>query len=83
MIGFNKTLDVNLEHTGLDYILNQSINHQQSFRKEENKKVSVFSTDLDRCCYAFRALIRTFFDPPLIFGPFAFIDVEAEIALTS
>ena len=83
MTGFNKTLDVNLEHTGLDYTRNQSINHKQSFRKEENTKGSVLSTDLGRCCYAFRALVRTFFDPLSISGPFAFNDVEAEIALTS
>ena len=82
MAGFNKTLDVNLEHTGLDYTLNQSINHQ-FFRKEENTKASVFSTDLGHCCYAFCALVRTFSDPLSISGPFAFNDVEAEIALTS
>ena len=38
MKGFNKTLDVNLEHTELGYTQNQSIKHQQSFRKEENTK---------------------------------------------
>ena len=38
MTGFNKTLDVNLEYTGLDYTRNQSINHQQFFRKKENTK---------------------------------------------
>ena len=63
MTGFNKTLDVNLEHTGLGYTLNQSINHQPFFRKEENTKASVFSTNLGRCCYDFRALVRTFSDP--------------------
>ena len=83
MTGFNKTLDMNLEQTGLDYTLKQSINHQPFFRKEENTKASVFSTDLSRCCYAFRALVRPFSDPLSIYGPFAFNDVEAEIALTS
>ena len=83
MTGFNKTLDVNLEHTGLDYTRNQSINHQQFFRKEENTKESLLSTDLGHCCYAFRALVRMFSDPLSISGPFAFNDVQAEIALTS
>ena len=83
MTGFNKTLDVNLKHTGLDYTRNQSINHQQFFRKEENTKASVLSTDLVRYYYAFHAVIRMFFDPPSISGPFAFNDVQSEIALTS
>ena len=83
MTWFNKTLDVNLEHTRLGYTLNQSINHQSFFRKEENTKASVFSTDLGRCCYAFCALIRAFSDPPSISSHFAFNDVEAEITLTS
>ena len=84
MTGFNKTLDVNLEHTGLDYTRNQSINNQQFFRKEENTKASVFSADLGRCCYAFCALVCTFFDrSSSIFCPFSFNDVEVEIALTS
>ena len=74
---------MNIEHTGLDYTLNQSINHQPFFRKEENTKASVFSTDLNHCCYAFRALVCPFFDPLSISSPFAFNDVEAEIALTS
>ena len=82
MTGFNKTLDVNLEHTGLGYTCNQSINHQQFFRKEENTKASLFSADLGRYCYAFCALVRTFSDPLSISGPFAFNDVQAEIALT-
>ena len=39
MTGFNKTLDVNLEHTGLEYTHNQSRNHLQLFcRKEEIQK---------------------------------------------
>ena len=83
MTGFNKTLDVNLEHIGLDYTLNQSINLQLFLRKEENTKANVFSADLGRCCYAFRALVRTFSDPPSISGPFSFNDVEVEIVLTS
>ena len=83
MTGFNKTLDVNLEHTRLDYTRDQFINNQQFFRKEENTKASLLSTDLGRCCYAFRALVRMFSDPLSISGPFAFNDVEAEIALTS
>ena len=41
MTGFNKTLDMNLEHAGTEYTHNQSINHQQFFfRKEEIQKVS-------------------------------------------
>ena len=80
---FNKTLDVNLEHTGLGYTRNQSINHQHFFRKDENTKASLFSADMGRCCYAFCALVRTFSDHLSISGPFAFNDVEAEIALTS
>ena len=83
MTGFNKTLDVNQEHTGLDYTRNQSIKHQQLFRKEENTKASLLSTDLGRCYYAFRALVRMFSDAPSISGPIAFNDVQAEIALTS
>ena len=83
MTVFNKTLDVNLEHTGLDYTRNQSINHQQFFRKKENTKASLLSTDMGCSYYAFRALVRTFSDPPSISGPFAFNDVEAEITLTS
>ena len=83
MIGFNKTLDVNLEHTGLDYTRNQSIKHQQFFRKEENTKTSILSTDLGRCCNAFRALVHTFYDPHSISGLFAFNDVETEFVLTS
>ena len=83
MTGFNKTVDVNLEHTGLDCTLNQSINHHPFFRKEENTKASVFSTDLGHFCYAFHALVLTFSDSPSVSGPFAFNDVEAEIALTT
>ena len=46
MTGFNKTLDVNLEHTGLEYTHNQSRNHQQFFffffcgKEEIQKEVS-------------------------------------------
>ena len=83
MTGFNKTLDVNLEHTGLGYTRNQSVKHPQFFGKEENTKTSLLSTDLGRCCNAFRALVRTFFDPPSISGPFSFNDVEIEFELTS
>ena len=79
MAGFNKTLDVNLEHTGLGYTHNQSIKHQQFFRKEENTKAIVFSTDLVHYCSAFRALVRKFFDHPGFLVPFAFNDGEAEI----
>ena len=79
MTGFNKTLDVNLEHPGLGYTHNQSIKLQQSFRKEENTKVTVFSTYLVRCCSAFRALVFTFLDPPRFMVPFSFNDGEAEI----
>ena len=75
MTGFNKTLDMNLEHTGFGYTQNQSIKHPQSFRKEENTKESVFSNDPVRYCSAFRALICTFSVPPSISGPCAFNDV--------
>ena len=82
MTGFNKTLDVNLEHPGHGYTHNQSIKLPQSFRKEENTKVTVFSTDPVRCCSAFRALVRTFLDPPRFLVPFSFNDGEAEIVPT-
>ena len=82
MTGFNKTLDVNLEHIGLDYTRNQSVKRQQFFRKEENTKTSLLSADLGRCCNAFRAIVRTFSDPPSISGPFTFNDVEIEFELT-
>ena len=36
--GFNKTLDMNLEHTGCKYTSVQSIKHHHSFRKEEKYK---------------------------------------------
>ena len=36
--GFNKTLDMNLEHTGRKYTSVQSIKHHRSFRKEEKYK---------------------------------------------
>ena len=74
---------MNIEHTGLDYTRNQSIKHQQFFKKEENTKASLLFDDLGRCCYAFHALVRKFSDPPSISGPFAFNDVEKEFALTS
>ena len=84
MTGFNKTLDVNLEHTGLEYTHNQSRNHQQfCLQKIRNTKGSVFSNDPSRCCSAFRAFVCTFFDPPKIRSPLAFNDAGAEIVVTS
>ena len=75
MTGFNKTLDMNLEHTGLGYTHIQSINISSFIRKEENTKVGLFSADLGCYSSTFRALVRTFFDTPMISGPCAFNDV--------
>ena len=84
MTGFNKTLDVNLEHTGLEYTHNQSRNHQYfCLQKRRNTKGSVFSNDPSRCCSAFRAFVPKFFDPLKIRSPLAFNDVGAEIVVTS
>ena len=84
MIGFNKTLDVNLKHTRFEYTHNQSRNHQQfCLQKRRNTKGSVFSNDPSRCCSAFRAFVRMFFDPLKIRSPLAFNDAGAEIMVTS
>ena len=84
MIGFNNTLDIDLEHTECEYANIKSIKHQYFYPKRRKiQNLRSFLQDQGRCYSDFRVLVRTIFDA-LNSGPLsAFNDGEAEIALTS
>ena len=78
MTGFNKTLDVNLEHTELDYTLNQSINHHPfSEKKKIQKQLSSPLIWVVVAMLSVPSSVR-FPIPSSISSPVAFNDVEAE-----